>query len=93
MEFGKSQLVSDFNQKHPRPVLFERGFKVSNCSCKVDFTTEIYKFSFLNCKSTFINSFVVTTCFRAFLKLFLFKKMKSIWYRVAQDNSGFLMFG
>ena len=52
----KIKLVSDLNQNHSRPVLFERDFiKLSNnCSCKVTFVislTEIYKFSFLNCKS------------------------------------------
>ena len=31
-------IISDFNQKHSRPVLFERDFKLSNCSCKVNFT-------------------------------------------------------
>ena len=30
--------ISDLNQKHLRPVLFERDFKLSNCSCKVNFT-------------------------------------------------------
>ena len=42
------------NQKHSRPVLFERDLKLSNCSCKITFVislTEICKFSFLNCKS------------------------------------------
>ena len=46
--------VSNLNQKHSRPVLFERDLKLSNCYCKVTFVislTEIYKFSFLNCKS------------------------------------------
>ena len=31
-------IVSNLNQKHSRPVLFERDFKLSNCSCKVNFT-------------------------------------------------------
>ena len=34
----RRQLVSDLNQKHSRPVLFERDFKLSNWSCKVNFT-------------------------------------------------------
>ena len=41
--------------------------------------TEIYKFFIPKLqKCTFINSFVVTTCFCAFLKLFLFEKTKGI---------------
>ena len=31
-------ISSDLNQKHSRAVLFERDFKLSNCSCKVNFT-------------------------------------------------------
>ena len=41
------ETISDLNQKHSRPVLFERNFKLSNCSCKATFVispAEIYKF-------------------------------------------------